>query len=165
MGRILVGITAWTEPTLIKESDFYPADVKTPEDRLRFYSSQFPIVEVDATYYSPPNERNSVLWIERTPKDFTFNIKAYSLLTQHPTRVDRLYKDLRESLPPELAEKRNLYADKAPPEIVDEVWQRFHDALMPLRRSGSSTTTRTGSSPSGRRRWPSSRSRLARRTC
>src|SRR6266487_755796 len=136
MGRVLVGITGWTEPTLIKESDFYPPDAKTPEGRLRFYASQFPIVEVDATYYSPPNERNSVLWIERTPPDFTFNVKAYSLLTQHPTRVDRLYKDLRETLPAELAGKKNLYADKVPGEIVDEVWQRFHDALMPLHSAG-----------------------------
>src|SRR5438445_11978931 len=131
MGRVLVGITGWTEPTLIKESGFYPLDAKTPEARLRFYSSQFPIVEVDATYYSPPNERNSVLWIERTPPEFTFNVKAYSMLTQHPTRTDRLYKDLRESLPPELAEKRNLYPDKLPHAVVDEVWQRFRDALMP----------------------------------
>src|SRR5437588_421577 len=130
MGRVLVGITGWTEPTLIKQSDFYPKDARSAEDRLRFYASQFPIVEVDATYYSPPNERNSVLWIERTPKDFTFNVKAYSMLTQHPTRTDRLYKDLRESLPPELAEKKNLYPDKLPAEVVDEVWQRFHDALM-----------------------------------
>src|SRR5437879_6770248 len=136
MGRVLVGITGWTEPTLIKESAFYPSDAKTPEGRLRFYASQFPIVEVDATYYSPPNERNSVLWIERTPPDFTFNIKAYSMLTQHPTRVDRFYKDLREALPPELAEKRNLYPDKVPDEIVDQVWQRFHDALMPLHSAG-----------------------------
>ena len=136
MGRVLVGITGWTEPTLIKESDFYPPDSKTPEDRLRFYASQFPIVEVDATYYSPPNERNSVLWIERTPPHFTFNVKAYSMLTQHPTRTDRLYKDLRESLPPELAEKRNLYPDKLPADVVDEVWQRFHDALMPLHSAG-----------------------------
>src|SRR5919204_1814033 len=119
MGRILVGITGWTEPTLIKESDFYPPDCKTPEARLRFYASQFTIVEVDATYYSPPNERNSVLWIERTPPEFTFNIKAFSMLTQHPTRVDRLYKDLREALPAEIAAKRNLYPDKVPAEIVD----------------------------------------------
>src|SRR5438093_1719088 len=136
MGAVLVGITGWTEPTLIKESDFYPPDAKTPEARLRFYAQQFPIVEVDATYYSPPNERNSVLWIERTPPDFTFNVKAYSMLTQHPTRTDRLYKDLREELPAELASKRNLYPDKLPPEVVDEVWQRFHDALMPLHSAG-----------------------------
>ena len=44
MGRVLVGITGWTESTLIKESDFYPVDAKSPEDRLRFYASQFPIV-------------------------------------------------------------------------------------------------------------------------
>src|SRR5919201_3802029 len=136
MGEIRVGITGWTEPTLIKQSDFYPKDAKTAEARLRFYASRFPIVEVDSTYYAPPSERNSVLWIERTPKDFTFNIKAYSMLTQHPTRVDRLYRDLREQLPAELAEKRNLYPDKVPDEIVDEVWQRFHDALMPLHSAG-----------------------------
>jgi len=136
MGRVLVGITGWTEPTLIKESDFYPPDAKTPEGRLRFYASRFPIVEVDATYYSPPNERNSVLWIERTPPDFTFNIKAYSMLTQHPTRTDRFYKDLREQLPQELAEKKNLYPDKVPPDVLDEVWDRFASALMPLHSAG-----------------------------
>ena len=136
MGEIRVGITGWTEPTLIKQSDFYPKDAKTAEARLRFYASKFPIVEVDSTYYAPPSERNAVLWIERTPKDFTFNIKAYSLLTQHPTRPDRMYKDLREQLPAELQEKRNVYADKVPPEIVDEVWQRFTDSLMPLHSAG-----------------------------
>src|SRR2546422_3009624 len=129
MGPILVGITGWTEPTLIKESDFYPPEAKTPEDRLRFYASQFPIAEVDATYYSPPNERNSVLWIERTPKDFVFNIKAYSMLTQHPTRVDSLIKDIKEALPDELAAKRNVYQERMPPELVDEVWDRFASAL------------------------------------
>jgi uncharacterized protein YecE (DUF72 family) len=93
--RVLVGISAWTEPTLIKEGDFYPKEAMSAEDRLKFYASQFPIVEVDSTYYFPPSERNSVLWIERTPKDFTFNIKAYALLTNHPTKVDSLYKGVK----------------------------------------------------------------------
>src|SRR5438552_15769293 len=132
MGRVLVGITGWTEPTLIKESDFYPPDAKTPEARLRFYASQFPIVEVDATYYFPPSERNSVLWIERTPPEFTFNVKAYALLTNHPTRVDSLYKDVKEALPQDLAAKRNVYREKLPGELIDEVWQWFRDALFPL---------------------------------
>ncbi|CAN5143409.1 hypothetical protein BH20ACT24_BH20ACT24_23380 [soil metagenome] len=73
---VLVGISSWTEPTLIKRGNFYPKGATSAEDRLRFYASQFPIVEVDSTYYFPPSERNSVLWIERTPKDFTFNSKA-----------------------------------------------------------------------------------------
>jgi uncharacterized protein YecE (DUF72 family) len=134
--RVLVGISAWTEPTLIKEGDFYPKEAKSAEDRLRFYASQFPIVEVDSTYYFPPSERNSVLWLERTPKDFTFNIKAYALLTYHPTKVDSLYKEVKEALPGELLSKRNVYVDKMPGELVDEVWKRFGEALLPLHSAG-----------------------------
>ncbi len=136
MPSVLVGISSWTEPTLIKEGGFYPKNVKSAEDRLKFYASQFPIVEVDSTYYFPPSERNSVLWIERTPKDFTFNIKAYSLLTHHPTKVDSLYQEVREALPKELAEKRNVYMEKIPSELAEEVWERFRSALMPLHSAG-----------------------------
>jgi uncharacterized protein YecE (DUF72 family) len=135
-GRILIGTSSWTDPTLVKDGDFYPPGTKTAEARLKFYASRFPLVEVDSTYYYPPSERNSVLWIERTPADFTFNVKAYSLLTNHPTRVDSLYGDVRSSLPPELLEKRNVYRDKLPDEAVEEVWKRFRDALMPLHSAG-----------------------------
>src|SRR6266550_5355600 len=100
-GKVRIGISSWTEPTLIKESDFYPKGATTAEERLKFYATQFPIVEVDSTYYFPPSERNAVLWLERTPKDFVFNIKAYSLLTNHPTKVDSLYKHVKEALPSE----------------------------------------------------------------
>src|SRR3712207_9083612 len=93
-GRILIGTSSWTDPTLVKDGNFYPSDANTAEKRLRFYAEQFPLVEVDSTYYFPPSEKNSELWVERTPKDFTFNIKAFSLLTQHPTKADALYKDL-----------------------------------------------------------------------
>ena len=134
MGRILIGTASWTDRTLIKDGHFYPSEAKTAEARLRYYAEQFPIVEVDSTYYFPPSEKNSVLWIERTPKDFTFNVKAYSLLTNHPTRPDSLYKDLE--LPEELADKKNLYREQLPGTIVDEVWQRFRDALMPLHSAG-----------------------------
>jgi uncharacterized protein YecE (DUF72 family) len=135
-GRILIGTSSWTDPTLVKDGNFYPPGAKTAEARLKFYASRFPLVEVDSTYYYPPSEKNSVLWIERTPADFTFNIKAYALLTNHPTRVDSLYGDVRASLPPELLEKRNVYRDKLPDEAVDEVWQRFREALMPLHSAG-----------------------------
>ena len=93
-GSVLIGTSSWTDPTLIKDGDFYPPGTSTAEARLKFYASKFPLVEVDSTYYFPPSERNSELWIDRTPKDFTFNIKAYSLLTNHPTRPDSLYGDI-----------------------------------------------------------------------
>jgi uncharacterized protein YecE (DUF72 family) len=135
-GTVLVGISSWTEPTLLKAGTFYPKDAKSAEERLKFYASQFPIVEVDSSYYYPPSERNSALWAERTPKDFTFNVKAYSLLTQHPTKVDSLFKETREALPRELGEKKNIYAERMPLELVDEVWERFGAALMPLHSAG-----------------------------
>jgi len=130
VGKIRIGTASWTDKTLLA-SGWYPDDVKSAEERLQFYASKFPIVEVDSTYYTPPNERNSELWAQRTPENFTFNIKAFSLLTQHPTRPSALYKDLR----PEDA-KGNLYAKDLDPKLVDQVWERFLSALEPLHRAG-----------------------------
>jgi uncharacterized protein YecE (DUF72 family) len=128
--RVKVGTASWTDKTLLA-SGWYPAEVSTPEERLRYYAKQFPLVEVDSTYYTPPNERNSQAWAERTPDGFTFNVKAFSLLTQHPTRPTALYKDLR----PEGVTK-NLYLKDVPKDTVDAVWERFLSALEPLHAAG-----------------------------
>jgi len=133
---ILIGTSSWTDPTLIKDGHFYPPEAKTAEQRLRFYASRFPLVEVDSTYYFPPSEKNSVLWIDRTPSHFTFNIKAYSLLTNHPTKPESLYKEIKDELDPELLGKRRLYRDNLPDEAIDDVWERFRLALFPLHSAG-----------------------------
>ena len=135
-GSILIGTSSWTDRTLIEDGNFYPPGTKTAEGRLRYYASRFPLVEVDSTYYFPPTEKNSELWIERTPPDFTFNIKAYSLLTKHPTTPKSLYGDLRDELQPEALQKRRIYAERLPEEIVDEVWERFRLAIFPLHSAG-----------------------------
>ncbi|UWZ33649.1 DUF72 domain-containing protein [Dactylosporangium roseum] len=57
---IHVGTASWTDPTLL-ESGWYPADAGTAEQRLAYYASQFGLVEVDATYYHPPNEQTARL--------------------------------------------------------------------------------------------------------
>ncbi|MFG3644603.1 DUF72 domain-containing protein [Micromonospora sp. NPDC047762] len=126
MGDILVGTASWTDRTLL-DSGWYPQTADTPEKRLAYYAKQFPLVEVDATYYSPPAEATARLWAERTPAGFTFNVKAFSLLTGHPTRVSALYKDLR----PE-TDKKNVYPDDLPAQSYEEVWTRFLSALDPL---------------------------------
>lgn len=86
---------------------------------------------MDATYYGPPNEQTTRLWAERTPAGFTFDIKAFSLLTGHPTKVSALYKDLR----PETG-KANVYPQDLPPQAYEEVWTRFLGALDPLAAAG-----------------------------
>src|SRR5947209_14914214 len=108
----------------------------SPEERLRFYSSQFPLTEIDSTYYAPPAEQQVQLWAERTPKGFRFDVKAYSLLTGHPTRPRSLWRDLREALPADVAEKRNIYATHLAPEALDEAWRRFGSALRPMHEAG-----------------------------
>ena len=132
MGRVLVGTASWTDKTLLA-SGWYPKTASTPEARLSYYSSQFPLVEVDSTYYAPPAQRTVELWRDRTPPGFTFNIKAFSLLTQHPTRPAAFYKDLRDELGDR---KGNVYLRDVPPAVVDEVWKRFLDALWPLYEAG-----------------------------
>jgi len=133
---VRVGTAGWTEPTLIKAGTFYPPDATTAEARLRFYASQFPIVEVDSTYYALPRQEQAGLWVERTPPDFVFNIKAYSLLTRHPTRAQTIPTDLREQILPEHRDKQRLYANHLAPEAVEEIWRRFREALLPLDSAG-----------------------------
>ncbi|MFD2766968.1 DUF72 domain-containing protein [Micromonospora eburnea] len=130
MGEIKVGTASWTDRTLL-DSGWYPPSADNPERRLAYYARQFPLVEVDATYYSPPAERTARLWVARTPPGFTFNVKAFSLLTGHPTRVGALYADLRPA-----TEKKNLYPDDLPSQVYEEVWSRFLSALDPLVEAG-----------------------------
>jgi uncharacterized protein YecE (DUF72 family) len=130
MGNIRVGTASWTDKTLL-ESGWYPPDANTAEKRLAHYARQFPLVEVDATYYAPPAESTANLWATRTPAGFLFNIKAFSLLTGHPTKVSALYKDLR----PE-TEKKNIYPADLQPAAYEQVWERFLSALTPLSDAG-----------------------------
>src|SRR5690606_13898675 len=115
VGEILVGTASWTDKTLLA-SGWYPTEANTAEARLAYYASRFPLVEVDSTYYSPPAESTAALWAQRTPEGFTFNIKAFSLLTGHPTRLASIYKDLR----PDTA-KKNVYPDDLPREAYEQV--------------------------------------------
>ena len=130
---IRVGISSWTEPTLIESGAFYPPEATTAEERLRFYASKFPIVEVDSTFYAIPNAKTAALWVERTPKGFVFHAKAYALLTQHPTPATRLPKDLREKVPDASA---NVYFKDLGPRDKEGVWDRFREGLQPLHDAG-----------------------------
>jgi uncharacterized protein YecE (DUF72 family) len=131
---ILVGTTSWTDRTLIESGRFYPPEVRTAEERLRYYASQFPIVEVDSSYYALPAARNSDLWVERTPAGFVFDVKAFRPLTGHQTAPEVFPKDLRERLGH--TDKRNLYYRDLPKEVRDEIWERFRGALEILSQAG-----------------------------
>src|SRR5690606_33876558 len=108
---------------------FYPEDATTPEERLRYYASRFPVTEVDSSYYGMPAERNAALWAERTPEGFVFDVKAFRLFTYHRAPVRALPSDLRAALG---ESKPNVYYEDVPEAIRDELWRRFRAALEPL---------------------------------
>ncbi len=131
---VLVGTASWSSKPLIDCGRFYPPGVTSAEARLRFYASRFPLVEVDSSYYAMPAPATAQLWAERTPDGFTMNVKAFRLFTGHQTSPAVLHKDIRAALPP--SAKANLYLNDLPPELVDELWRRFVEALVPLRAAG-----------------------------
>jgi uncharacterized protein YecE (DUF72 family) len=132
---VVCGIAGWVDKSLIDSRLFYPLAVKTSGDRLRFYASQFPLVEVDSTYYGIPRPETVESWAADTPAGFVFDVKSFSLLTNHPTRAANLPPDIREELPAGLRDK-NIYVDAMPDDLLDEVWERFRASLEPLRAAG-----------------------------
>lgn len=134
--RVLTGTCSWTDPTLVKETDWYPKKTMSAAERLAFYARNFPLVEADSTYYHPPAEPLTRSWAERTPDGFTFNVKAYSLLTHHPTRPESLWPDIKEAIKPDFQGKRTVYAEHLETDALDEAWDRFGHALAPLQAAG-----------------------------
>src|SRR6266566_4763284 len=135
-GEVRFGTASWTDPTMTASGVFYPKGADTAEERLRFYASQFSMVEVDSTYYALPNKRTAEAWVDRTPKDFVFDIKAHALMTGQPTEIVRLPKAIREERPSDLKDKKRIYRKDVPGELLDAVYQQFRDALHPLIEAG-----------------------------
>ncbi|MFI0810051.1 DUF72 domain-containing protein [Streptomyces echinatus] len=121
MTDVLIGTCGWTDPALLR-SGWYPPGHRDAERRLRHYATRFPLAEADSPYYALPTARTTALWADRTPPGFRFDVKAFSLLTGHPTRP--------AALPPDL---RGHPRDEA---LRAEIWTRYAEALAPLRDAG-----------------------------
>ena len=131
---ILVGTASWTDKTLVACGRFYPPSCKTAEQRLRFYAQEFPLVEVDSSYYAMPLPQTAQAWAERTPPGFVFHVKAFRLFTGHPALPATFPRDLQKALPEGLG--RTVYYEQLPAELRNELWRRFIAALAPLRAAG-----------------------------
>ena len=135
-GKVRFGTASWTDPTMTAPGVFYPRGEDGAEERLRFYARKFSVVEVDATYYALPNKRTAEAWVERTPRNFLFDVKAHALMTGQPTEVTRLPKAIKEELPSDVKSKKRIYRKDVPAELLDAVYSQFREALEPLVESG-----------------------------
>lgn len=123
MGQIRVGTSSWADRLLIA-SGWYPREVNNPAGRLGYYAERFSLVEVDTSYYAIPAVETAAAWAARTPPGFTFNVKAFSLLTGHPTPTSALPRDLRPA-----RDSRQVRRSDLSPAAFDELWARFRSVV------------------------------------
>jgi uncharacterized protein YecE (DUF72 family) len=127
---IYYGSCSWTEKSLIKSREFYPQGVNTAEERLRYYSNIFDVVEVDSSYYAIPTRDLVNRWAERTPPGFLFHIKAYALLTGHGADLKTVPPEVRDMCTTDsLRKDRVTLRDKKSLQIAFRV---FREAISPL---------------------------------
>ena len=131
MSRIKIGAASWHEI-----ATYYPPGRTSSGDKLRFYSAEFPLVELDTSYYGIPAQRVSSAWVEHTPEAFTFDVKAFRLFTTHQTPPRFLPRNIRDELPSGLAEKRTLYYKEVPASLKDQLWGIFEEMLDPIHSAG-----------------------------
>jgi uncharacterized protein YecE (DUF72 family) len=78
MAKLRIGCSGWIYRSW--KDDFYPPGC--PQRRwLEHYATQFDTVEVNSTFYRLPKREAVAAWVQRTPEDFVFTVKASRYLT------------------------------------------------------------------------------------
>jgi len=85
MGRIRVGCSGWQYASWRER--FYPKGL--PQRRwLEHYAAEFETVEVNSTFYRLAKPKAVAGWLEQTPPDFVFAVKASQYLTHMKRLTD-----------------------------------------------------------------------------
>ncbi len=85
------------------------------------YFSQFPVIEIQSTFYDPPASKIAVRWRSTAPPEFVFCIKAWQLITHSPSSPT--YRRLRKPIDAERSAFFGSFQD------TDEVWQAWMKTL------------------------------------
>jgi uncharacterized protein YecE (DUF72 family) len=82
MAQIYIGTSGWSYPEGegTWKGYFYPPGTK---NELVYYSQFFNTVEVNSSFYRPPNPSFVANWVKRTPAGFLFTVKLWQKFT-HP---------------------------------------------------------------------------------
>lgn len=97
-----------------------------PEARGRYYA-EFPLVEVQSTFYQLPKPELAARWQSEAPEGFLFAMKAWQLIT-HPASSPT-YRRLREPL---AEARRGAYGAFQPTAEVWAAWQRTREVARAL---------------------------------
>lgn len=108
--KMRIGTSGWSYPRGEGRWNgiFYPAK---PKNELELYSQVFNAVEVNSTFYRPPDPKTARAWVMITPKDFAFAIKLWQKFT-HPGMFQK--------------------ATGAAPEITQQDYDDFKRGINPI---------------------------------
>jgi len=101
--NVYIGVAGWSYPDW--NGIVYP---DTKADRLRFLSSFVDCIEINSTFYRPPEEKNSRFWLARTSakRDFFFTAKLHRDFT-HQGKIDtQIVKQFHKGFEPMLKEDK-----------------------------------------------------------
>jgi uncharacterized protein YecE (DUF72 family) len=114
---------------------WYTREVKTAEQRLRYYAARFDTVEVDSAFYGIPRPEYAHAWVKRTPPDFTFHVKAFGMLTGHDVDERALHPDLRDAgYNYELTNRGRVRRPEY--RMVEHAFELFSESIRPLDEAG-----------------------------
>lgn len=87
MSVIHIGCAGWAYRDW--NEAFYPKGTSS-RDQLKFYAKYFDTVEVNSTFYNPPNESTVRRWRRETDESFSFTIKIWREITHQRGQKARL---------------------------------------------------------------------------
>ncbi len=113
-GKIYIGTSGWSYPRGKGswKGYFYPTGEK---DELGYYSRYFRTVEINSSFYMPPNPAYVANWLKKVPPEFIFAAKLWQKFT-HPKMFEQ------------------ATGRKAAISLADVTL--FKESLAPLQRSG-----------------------------
>jgi uncharacterized protein YecE (DUF72 family) len=83
-----------------------------------------------------PSFNNALLWANRTPGDFVFDVKLFRAFTLHQTPMKAMPAKLREATENLANKPGNVFYGDLPEEMCEELWRIFLEALEPLKSAG-----------------------------
>ena len=115
MTQLHLGTSGWSYPGW--KGLFYPPDLPS-KDWLEFYAKHFATVEINMTFYRFPKPETLKGWLEKTPADFRFTLKANRQIT-HLKRLRKVESEVRyfTILADSLRDKLGCILFQLPPSI------------------------------------------------
>jgi uncharacterized protein YecE (DUF72 family) len=98
-----------------------------PVSRERYFKA-FGIVEIQQTFYQPPEDRLAAKWRAAAPETFEYTLKAWQLITHEPSSPT--YRKLKT---PIAGSKEKFYGSFKPTDEVFAAWERTRGIAELLR--------------------------------